>query len=158
MRLINYKLSAMVSAAIIIVCGWSGTAVGQTSDRAARTLAGRMATAFALGRLSRLDKEHLLGKRLELSIQHWITDGDDPEFEAKTFRSFAAMERWLKADESEPGFPVRTSGERISCSRGLCRLDLRDNQMAHNHVFLIRIWYGSAKGKIVVKKLRLLYG
>jgi hypothetical protein len=68
------------------------------------------------------------------------------------------MERWMKREQQEDGTPFRMSGQRISCRRGLCRLDLVDNQMAHNHVFLTRIWYGYSGKKIFVRKMRLLYG
>jgi hypothetical protein len=53
---------------------------------------------------------------------------------------------------------MRTSGEKLSCRRGICSLDLVDNQMAHNHVYLTRVWYGRSKGRLYVKKVRILYG
>ena len=64
----------------------------------------------------------------------------------------------MKSEQDSAGAPFRDSGETTSCRRGLCRLDLVDNQMAHNHVFLTRIWYGYSNGKVYVRKLRLLYG
>ncbi len=129
----------------------------QSQDKAARKLAGKVATAFSNG-VGSLDRSHLLKGRLELSIQHWITDGDMPEFESRSFKSFQAFELWLKKEENEPGFPIRTSGERVSCRGGLCRLDLKDGQMMHNHVYLTRVGYGYSKGRLYVKKLRILYG
>lgn len=128
-------------------------AKGQISDKKALVLARTISTAFSNG-LTGLDKRHLLRGRLKLTKQYDITDG----LESKTFASFAAMERWLKKEENEPGFPVRMSGENVSCRRGICRLDLVDNQMAHNHVFLTRIYYGYVGGRIYVKRLRILYG
>jgi hypothetical protein len=129
----------------------------QSQDKAARRLANKMAAAFSNG-LRPLDREHLLQGRLKLSIQHWITDGDDPEYESRTFKNFSAMERWLKREENQPGFPVRMSGERLSCRSGICSLDLIDGQMMHNHVYLTRVWYGHSKGRLYVKRIKILYG
>jgi hypothetical protein len=123
-------------------------------DKTARKLADRMAASFSNG-LRPLDNRHLLRGRLSVSIQNWIAE---PEFESRTFKSFTAMERWLKKEENQPGFPIRTSGENVSCRKGLCRLDLVDNQMAHNHVYLTHVWYGYQKGRIYVKRVRILYG
>ena len=140
----------------ITICSITVTP-GQTSDKRALVLARTISAAFSNG-LTGLDKRHLLRGRLKLTKQYDITDGDQPEFESKTFASFAAMERWLKKEENEPGFPIRMSGENVSCRRGICRLDLVDNQMAHNHIFLTRIYYGYVGGHIYVKRLRILYG
>jgi hypothetical protein len=94
-----------------------------------------------------------------VSIQNWIVpDDNSPEFESRTFRNFTAMERWLKSEENQPGFPLRTSGDKLSCRRGLCRLDLLDGQMMHNHVYLTRVWYGHSKRGLYVKRIKLLYG
>jgi hypothetical protein len=129
-------------------------------DKTAKKLADKMAAAFSNGKLDELDLVNLLhGRRLKLSTQNWITDVGQKEFESRTFKNFWAMERWMEQEEADhPGFPVRTSGENISCRKGLCRLDLVDNQMAHNHVYLTHVWYGYQKGKIYVKRIRILYG
>ena len=129
----------------------------QAQDKTAKKLANRMAASFSNG-LRPLDSRHLLRGPLKLSLQYWITDGDDPEFESRSFKSFAAMEWWMKSRQHEDGTPFRTSGQNVSCRKGLCRLDLVDNQMAHNHVYLTHIWYGYQKGKIYVKRIRILYG
>jgi len=149
------NMKKLILLAVIVFTGAFSLQAQQ--DKAARKLANKMSAAFSNG-LRPLDQEHLLVGRLNLSIQHWITDGDMPEFESRTFKSFTAMERWLKKEENEPGFPMRTSGQKVSCGRGLCRLDLVDGQMAHNHVYLTRVWYGSSKGRLYVKKVRILYG
>ena len=130
----------------------------QSQDKAARKLAGKMAAAFA-NDVRPLDRDRLLRGRLKMSIQHSIIPDDSfPEYESRTFQSFSAMELWLKSEENQPGFPVRTSGERISCRRGVCRLDLIDGQMMHNHVYLTRVWYGRSRGRLYVKRIRMLYG
>lgn len=141
---------------VFTVCSVA-VAEGQTTDKRALAMAGTISAAFSNG-LTGLDRKHLLKGRLKLTRQYDITDGDQAEFESRTFGSFTAMERWLKHEETEPGFPVRMSGEKVSCRSGICRLDLVDNQMAHNHVFLTRIYYGYAGGRIYVKRLRILYG
>ena len=127
---------------------------GQSQDKQARKLADKVATAFFLG-LSKLDRQSLLHSRLHLTIENSI---GEPEFEYKSFRNFTAMERWMKSEENQPGFPVRMSGEKVSCRGGRCRLDLIDGQMMHNHVYLTRIDYGYRKGRIYIKRLRILYG
>ncbi|MEP7076083.1 MAG: hypothetical protein ABI878_09740 [Acidobacteriota bacterium] len=149
-------IKKLISMLAIAVCSIAPVA-GQTTDRRALMLAETISSAFGNG-LTSLDRQNLLRGHLKLTKQYDITDGDQPEFESKTFTSFAAMERWLKKEENEPGFPVRMSGEKVTCRRGICRLDLVDNQMAHNHVFLTRIYYGYSGGRIYVKRLRILYG
>ena len=149
-------MKRLLLATTIAVCSIT-VVIGQTSDKQGRKLADTVSRAFGNG-LTRLDRQLLLRGRLKLSIQHWITDIGQPEYEARTFANFAAMERWLKREENQPGFPVRTSGEKVSCRDGVCRLDLVDNQMAHNHVYLTRIWYGYSGGHIYVKRIKILYG
>ena len=124
------------------------------TDKEAAKLADTMAEAFSNG-LDRPAIDKLLRGRLQVSIQNWI---GEPEFESKRFKTFTAMERWLKSEENQPGFPVRTSGERVSCGGGLCKLALNDGQMANNHVYLTRVWYGRDKRGLYVKKIRILYG
>ena len=127
-------------------------------DRAARNLADKVAAAFS-NHVGSLDRANLLRGRLKVSIQNWIVPDDSfPEFQSRTFKNFTAMERWLKSEENQPGFPRRTSGMGLSCRSGLCRLDLKDGQMMHNHVYLTRIWYGYSKGSIYIKRIKLLYG
>jgi hypothetical protein len=135
----------------------SAFAFGQTQDRDARRLAARMSAAFFNG-LGVLDKQHLVRGRLLVSQQYDIYDIGQHEFDSRSFHSFTAMERWMKSEEHEDGTPFRMSGEKLYCRRGLCRLDLVDNQMAHNHVYLTRIWYARSGGKLYVKKVRILYG
>jgi hypothetical protein len=144
----------IVLAALVLV--WACPIKAQ-QDRAARQMADRVAAAFFNGPRT-LDRTNPVRKRVELSRQYWITDGDMPEFQLYSFKSFLAMDRWLKKEENEPGFPLRTAGDNVSCSRGLCRLRLVDGQMAHNHVYLTHLWYGRDKRGLYIKKMRILYG
>ena len=150
----------MTKAILIIaaIASLAGAGSARPQDRVARKLANKMAVAFFTG-LAELDRRHLLRAPLQVSLQldEPDTAGGQKEFYSKTFRTFAAMECWMKSEE-DSGAPFRQSGDRISCHRGLCRLYLAENQMAHNHVYLTHIWYGYAKGKIFVRKVRLLYG
>jgi hypothetical protein len=146
--------NSIVLALVFVGCTFS---VHAQQDRAARKLADKVSAAFSNG-LGPLDHPPLFRGPLKVTIQNWIYDVGMHEYEFKTFRSFTAMERWLKKEENQPGFPMRTSGDKVGCSRGVCRLDLVDGQMAHNHVFLTRIWYGRSKGALYVKKIKLLYG
>ena len=145
------KLIVLASLALFCVIA----VPAQRQDNQAKKLADKVAAAFANG-LGKLDSEKLLRGPLKLTIEN---SGGEPEHEYKTFRTFAAMERYMKRQSHEPGFPVRTSGDKKpTCRNGLCRLDLVDNQMAHNHVFLTKVYYGYAKGKIYVKRLYIIFG
>ena len=127
----------------------------QSQDKQAKKLADKVSLAFAYG-LGKLDSAKLLNGPLKLTIEN---SGGEVEFEYKSFRTWAAMERYMKSQSNEPGFPIRSSGDsKLSCRRGLCRLDLVDNQMAHNRVFLTKIYYGYTKGRIYVKKLYIIFG
>lgn len=140
--------------AILIILG-AISANAQNQDKKAKKMAEKVSTAFA-DDLKKLDSEHLLNGRLKLTIEN---SGGDVDFEYKTFRNFAAMERWLKSLVTEPGFPIRSSGDSgPSCRKGVCRLDLVDNQMAHHRVFLTKVYYGYSKGRIYVKKLYVIFG
>ena len=142
-----------LSMLIVAACSF-GQAQRHSKLRGPAKLANDVATAFSL-RLGKLDRQSLLRGRLRLTMQNWIAE---PEFEFKSFRNFAAMERWMKREEHQPGFPMRTSGDKVYCRRGLCRLDLLDGQMMHHHVYLTRINYGYRNGRIYIKRLRILYG
>lgn len=146
---------------IIVTAVTLGVAASaQPQDRSARKLADKMAVAFSWG-LGELDRRHLIRGPLQVSLQLDVPDlgSGQKEFTLKRFRSFKAMEHWMTADPDHWNSGVdRQSGDRISCRRGLCRLYLAENQMAHNHVYLTHIWYGYSRGKIYVRKLRLLYG
>jgi hypothetical protein len=150
-RMKKLFLSVAIAATLAV------TAAAQSQDREALRMAEKVAAAFSNG-LAPLDHRYPLRARLHVTKQYDIYDVGQREFEYKTFRSFTAMDRWMKREQQEDGTPFRMSGQRVSCRRGLCRLDLVDNQMAHNHVFLTRIWYGRSHGKIYIRKLRLLYG
>jgi hypothetical protein len=144
------KLLIVIAVALLA----SSPTFAQT-DKKAMKLADKMAEAFSNG-MGRPEIDALLrGRRLPLSIEN---SNVDPEFESKTFKSFTALERWLKSREHENGAPFRMSGERVSCRKGLCRLDLEDGQMMHSHIYLTRVWYGYDKRGIYVKRIRILYG
>lgn len=153
MKQILTKRAATVVATFIIFGAIAAQA--QNQDKAAKKMAEKVSTAFAYD-LKKLDSEYLLNGRLKLTIEY---SGGDVEFEYKTFRNFAGIERWLKSLVTEPGFPIRSSGDsEPRCGKGLCRLDLIDNQMAHHRVFLTKIYYGYSKGRIYVKKLYVIFG
>lgn len=152
MKHILTKRAAVV--AMLIIFG-AISAQAQNQDKMAKKMAEKVSTAFAYD-LKKLDSAHLLNGRLKLTIEN---SGGDVEFEYKTFRNFAAMERWLKSLVTEPGFPIRSRGDsEPRCRKGLCRLDLIDNQMAHHRVFLTKIYYGYSNGSIYVKKLYVIFG
>src|SRR4051812_21362353 len=94
------------------------SAAAQPQDRAARKMADKMAAAFSNG-LGPLDRRYPLRARLQVSLQTDTPDVGQPEFTSKSFRSFAAMQRWMKSEQDEAGAPFRSSGERVSCRRGL---------------------------------------
>jgi hypothetical protein len=154
----NLKRTLARAAVLTFVLMTFAGAMGlqaQSQDRQAKKLADKVSLAFAYG-LGKLDSGKLLNGPLKLTIEN---SGGEIECEYKSFRTFAAMERYLKGESHQPGFPIRSSGDKkLSCRNGLCRLDLVDNQMAHNRVFLTKIYYGSAKGRIYVKKLYIIFG
>jgi len=143
----------VILALLGLLCAFSIHA--QSQDKQAKKLADKVSLAFAYG-LGKLDSEKLLNGPLKLTIEN---SGGEIECEYKSFRTFASMERYLKGESHQPGFPIRSSGDKqLSCRRGLCRLDLVDNQMAHNRVFLTKIYYGYTRGRIYVKKLYIIFG
>lgn len=140
-------------AALVFTCSIALQA--QSQDKKAKKLADKVSTAFAYD-LRKLDSAKLLNGPLKLTIEN---SAGEVEFEYKSFRNFTAMERWLRSLVVQPGFPVRSSGDAPTrCRKGVCRLDLIDNQMAHNRVFLTRIYYGYSKGSIYIKKLYVIFG
>jgi len=139
----------------IVIFSCTAALRAQSQDKKAAKLVDRVSTAFAYD-LRKLDSAHLLNGKLKLTIEN---SGGDVEFEYKSFRNFTAMERWLKSLVVQPGFPIRSSGDaEPRCRKGLCRLDLIDNQMAHNRVFLTKMYYGFSKGSIYIKKLYIIFG
>ena len=120
-------------------------------------VADQIATAFSLESLSRYDSKHLVTGRLKLLIENSIYDIGGKEFESRYFSSFAALERWMKKEERQPGFPVRVGWPLTGCRNGRCTF-FRDGGISHNHVYLKRIYYGYKSKRLYIKTIQLLYG
>jgi len=109
-------------------------------------------------RLTPLDRDHLLLGRLKVRFENSGADIGQAPYVTKYFRSFAALEKWMKRSEGyQPGLPIRDTGEKPTCSRGRCEMYMQYGSL-HNHVYLEKLFYGYSRGRIYIKALHIMYG
>ena len=134
----------------LILLTFSVAASAQASSP--RRLAHKVEIAY-LYDLAKLDGKHLINGRLRVVVEDSLSE----ETETHYFRSFRAMERWLKKGQREDGTPRRATGDLGSCNRSRCVI-LYENGILHNHLYLERITFGYHKGHRYIKEIRLLDG
>jgi hypothetical protein len=110
-----------------------------------------VADAFSAGELGRLDAERPYLQTVRIRVEHSITGG----VEARSFRTLARLERWLKGRETGEG-PARNGGALRRCRRGVCTFE--QEGMLHNNLYLQRITYGLRKGRPYIKAIHIIDG
>jgi hypothetical protein len=110
--------------------------------------------AYALGRLARLDARRPYRGRVRIVITHSL--GEDGNEEARTFRTLAQADRWLKSRERD-GLPYRETRPLYECSHGSCEFDFNGG-ILHNHLYLQSVSYGFRRGRPYIKTIYLLDG
>ena len=129
-------------------------AVGQTQTPLQLV---RKVQSLYMKRLSPLDRDNLIRGQIKVRFENSGADGESP-YTTKYFRSFAALEKWMKRSEGyQPGLPYRATGEKPTCSRGRCVMYMQGGTL-HNHVYLEKLFYGYSRGKIYIKTLHIMYG
>lgn len=117
-----------------------------------RRLASKVEIAYLYG-LGELDGKHLINGRLRVVVEDSLSE----ETETHYFRSFRAMERWLKKGQREDGTPRRATGDLGSCNNTRCVVVYK-NGILHNHLYLQKITFGYRNGRRYIKEIRLLDG
>lgn len=124
-------------------------------------LLDQLEIAFSNRELATLDAQRPYIGRVRVVIEHSLIEPTEPgAFEAGSFRSLAAAQRWLqKREEPNEGNPTPFPSIRPleKCRRGLCTYDF-DGGIDHNHLYLQKVSYGIRGGKAYLKTIYLYDG
>lgn len=125
-------------------------------------LAEKVEIGFGNRQLADLDGQNLFRGRIRFVIEHSLVEDTDPgHFEIRTFRSFAAAQRWLKSRETpnddRPPVPIPSLRPLQQCRKGVCTYDF-DGGIDHRHLYLKRIYYGVKNHQPYLKTIYLLDG
>jgi hypothetical protein len=119
--------------------------------RTIQQLANAVSDAFNAGTLASLDAGRPYVGPIKVVIENLI------DVERKTFRTLAAVERWLKSRETKDGpitNPRRNSGSLRQCRNGICTFEPAGG--LHNILYLKKITYGMRKGQPYIKTIHLV--
>lgn len=125
-------------------------------------LVDKVEIGFGNRQLADLDGQHLFRGRIRFVIEHSLVEDTDPgHFEIRTFRTFAAAQRWLQSretpNEDYPPVPIPSLRPLQQCRKGVCTYDF-DGGIDHNHLYLKRIYYGFKNRRPYLKTIYLLDG
>jgi len=125
-------------------------------------LIDKVEIGFGNRQLADYDGQHLFRGRIRFVIEHSLVEDNDPHhFEIRTFRTFAAAQRWLQSretpNEGYPPVPFPSLRSLLQCRRGVCTYDL-DGGIDHNHLYLTKIFYGMRNRRPYLKSIYLLDG
>jgi hypothetical protein len=128
---------------------------GQTSSQKSfGDLAAALSTAFAERNLGALDKLRAMSRTVEVRIEHSLAeDGEEGQFESRTFKSFAAAEKWLRNRSPQAN---RETNPLTSCSKGVCSFETRG--LLHNTLFLTKFTYAFYKGRPYIRSIYIVDG
>ncbi|MEO6391319.1 MAG: hypothetical protein ABIP75_05660 [Pyrinomonadaceae bacterium] len=111
--------------------------------------------------LAELDAQPRYIGRFRIVIEHSLIDPTEAgAFEVRSFKRFAAAQRWLQKRESpNEGNPTPFPAIRPlkKCRKGLCTYDF-DGGIDHNHLYLQKVGYGIRNGKAYLKTIYLYDG
>jgi hypothetical protein len=125
-------------------------------------LIDKVELGFGNRQLADLDGRHLFRGRIRFVIEHSLVDDTDPgHFEVRSFRTFAAAQRWLQSretpNEGYPPVPFPSVRSLQQCRKGVCEYDF-DGGIDHNHLYLKRVYYRTRHGRPQLKTIYLLDG
>ena len=144
---------ALGTVLVIAMMVFFGEAQAQTQDKQAKKVGAEIASAFERGQLRKLDPKNLVRGSVKLTIENSI---GEPEFEYHTFRSFAAMGRWIKKREMD-GLPNKVAWPLVGCRKGTCTF-FRDGGILHNQLYLKKVTYGYRNKRLYIRGIQLLAG
>ena len=141
------------SIVLLLFISVSGLAQPSTGKQTIEQLVNSLSTAYSAKTLRSLDAKKPYFGKITIVIEHSLAQ---PEYETKTFKTFAKVEKWLKSREIE-GFPARGTRKLKQCRKWVCIYDF-DGGILHNNLYLKKITYGFSKGRYYIKKITLLDG
>ena len=149
------RIKQLAAGLALALCITSPPAQAQTRSRL-RTigqLEKAFSDAFGTDRLSELDSRYPNHGKFRVVIEYstW------PEPDARVFKTFGALGRWLKSRETEGGFPWRMDTTLVGCRKGVCNYELNEN-LAHNRLYLQKLSYVYRKGRPHLRTVFLLAG
>lgn len=159
-------IRALVASFVLCLLMAANVAQAQTPASARpgtiEALIDKVEIGFGNRQLAELDGQQLFRGRIRFVIEHSLVEDNDPgHFEIRTFRSFAAAQRWLQSretpNEDAPPVPFPSLRPLQQCRKGVCTYDF-DGGIDHNHLYLKRIYYGFKNRRPYLKTVYLLDG
>jgi hypothetical protein len=155
-------MKQLLISLLLVTAIWSPTTLAATaSGHSIEDVVGQLSDAYAARDLGRLDAEHVRLGRVTIRIENSLGEDTDPDrFVTKSFRSFAAAEKWLRSREHGPNAddgPARSVRPLKRCRKGLCTYDF-DGGILHNNLYLQKVSYSLSRGKAYIKTIYLLDG
>ena len=121
-------------------------------------LVASIAEAFKAKSWDKLDAQRPYRGRVRIVIENSLAeDNAKDRFEARTFKTFAAAERWLTSQEIADYGPSRETKPLKRCSKGVCTYDF-EGGISHNQLYIKRITYSIHAGLPFVDTIHLLDG
>lgn len=146
------KNALLAITAVFAFSSWPTLADQPCKSGPIEKLAERMSQAFVAKQLGALDKDKPYLSSIQFVVEHSLAEG----YEVEEAATLAAMERWLRLQESE-GVPAREARPLSWCKKGLCVFDLSTG-ISHNHRYIQKLTYGRAKDCAYIKTVFLLDG
>lgn len=133
-----------------ICCSLLAVSVAPAQDQKAEDAALRVASAFRTKTLASLDRDVMRKGGVRVVVEHSLAD----KVEDRTFRSFAAADRWLSTNGG--GTPGRHAATFERCTKRTCHF--KETGLLHNNLYLTSIDYTRARGRIYVRTIYILDG
>ena len=113
--------------------------------------------AFTKETISKLDDRFIFDKSITIEIEHTLSSADAEDI--GQFKSWIDVAKWLgdKAEPIDRVLPARGQSKRIVCKFGVC-LYSQEGTMAHNHIFINKIWYRQHDDGFKVYAISILDG
>jgi hypothetical protein len=160
-------LRIVLLATLTLVLGLTGFAQSKTTSEASGAaqsrshfspqtqtilqLANAVSDAFTESTLGNLDAGRPYVGSVRLRIEYMVDN------ESRSFKTLAAMEKWLKSKEIKDGemtTPRRNVGKLLGCQKAVCTFEPAGG--LHGILYLHKITYGMVKGRPYIKAIHLV--
>lgn len=145
---------------IILFVGLAASlpALGQTPPpkKPALQLEQALSEAYKAKTLATLDSNYRVTAPFAVVIEHSLGEGKD-QFETRRFKTFAAVDEWLKSRDRGEGAPFRQTMPLTRCAENRCSYNF-DGGILHNQLYLHDFSYVLRSRRAHVTRIHLLDG
>ena len=124
-------------------------------------IASNVYEAFKKENLDKLDDKYIFEGLITIEIEPTLNGSENTVI--AQLSNWKKVEIWLQENKTQrnlPGYadlPTRGEGTLEWCKFGLCLYNL-DGKMAHNHIFIKKIWYRQTKQGAQIYAISILDG